>query len=160
MMDRLQHRIEFIDQRLCSGMDMEEFHGPGSKTHYTCVARVFQLAVIIYLDRVVRGSPMSSPLSRASAKEAFSILQDLGVCERPFPMFMLAFQAEVESDRVLMLHALQSSKRKRALSNLDLTEQMIQRIWAQQDLHGGEGGDALLVINAIFSACQTPPCLA
>lgn len=159
MMDQLQRRIELVDQRLCSGMDIEEYHGTGSKKHYLCIARIFQLAVIIYLDRVVRGSSASSAVSRAAAREAFELLRDLGVCERPFPMFMLAFQAEEEADRVLMLKALQSSRRKRALSNLDLAEQMIQRVWAQQDLHCG-GEDALMVINAIFSACQTPPCLA
>ncbi|KAF7550723.1 hypothetical protein G7Z17_g5513 [Cylindrodendrum hubeiense] len=158
--DNLQRRLERVDQQLCSGMDLEVYHGTGSKKHYTQVSRLFQLAVLIYLDRVVRGSPVSSPLSRDAAKEAFEILRDLGVCERPFPMFMLSLQAEEESDRVMMLKALQSSKSKRALSNLTLTEEMVQRVWSQEDLHGGEQVDALLTINAIFGAYKTPPCLA
>lgn len=158
--DALQHRLECADQQLCSGMDIEVYHGTGSKEHYTAVARLFQLAVLIYLDRVVRGSRASSPLSQDAAKESFGILRHLGVCERPFPMFMLSLQAEEEPDRVLMLKALQSSRRKRALSNLDSTEDMIQRIWSQQDLHGGEGIDAHLVIDSVFSAYKTPPCLA
>ncbi|KAH6988085.1 fungal-specific transcription factor domain-containing protein [Ilyonectria sp. MPI-CAGE-AT-0026] len=158
--DALQHRLERADQQLCSGMDIEVYHGTGSKEHYTAVARLFQLAVLMYLDRVVRGSPASSPVSQDAAKESFGILRHLGVCERPFPMFMLSLQAEEEPDRVLMLKALQSSRRKRALSNLDSTEEMIQRIWAQQDLHGSEGIDARLVIDSVFSAYKTPPCLA
>ncbi|KAI5468117.1 fungal-specific transcription factor domain-containing protein [Mariannaea sp. PMI_226] len=158
--DSLQRRIEHIDQRLCSGMSNEVWHGPGSTKHYTLVACIFKMAVIIYLDRVVRGSPRSSPVSRDAAQEAFKALQDLAVCERPFPMFILSLQADEESDRLLMLRALQRAKKRRALSNLDITEQMMQRVWSQQDLHNDEGGDALAIINAIFSASQTPPCLA
>ncbi|KAM6513275.1 hypothetical protein FALCPG4_015718 [Fusarium falciforme] len=158
--NRLHHKIQHVDQQLCSGIDIEDYHGPGSRKHYTVVAQIFQLAVIIYLDRVVRGSTIDSVVSRNAAREAFGLLQDIGVCERPFPMFILSFQADEEHDRVIILKALQNSKTKRALSNLDLTEEIIQRLWSQQDLHGTGEGDALELINIIFSSYLAPPCLA
>ncbi|UPL01912.1 hypothetical protein LCI18_012846 [Fusarium solani-melongenae] len=158
--NRLHHKIQHVDQQLCSGIDIEDYHGPGSRKHYTVVARIFQLAVVIYLDRVVQGSTIDSIVSRNAAREAFGLLQDIGVCERPFPMFILSFQAAEEQDRVIILKALQNSKTKRALSNLDLTKEIIQRLWSQQDLHGTSERDALELINIIFSSYLAPPCLA
>ncbi|KAH7136401.1 fungal-specific transcription factor domain-containing protein [Dactylonectria macrodidyma] len=158
--DELQLQLETVHQRLYNGKDIEVKHETGSNNHYTPVSRLFQLAVLIYLDRVVRASPISSPVSQAAAHEAFDILQDVRVCERPFPMFMLSLQAEEECDRLLVLDALRNSKSKRALGDSKMAEQMIQRIWSQQDLHGEEGVDAPLVINAVFGTYPTPPCLA
>ncbi|KAH7160357.1 fungal-specific transcription factor domain-containing protein [Dactylonectria estremocensis] len=158
--DELQLQLGAVDQHLNSGADNEVKGNTASNKHYTPLSRLFQLAVHIYLDRVVCASPVSSPLSQAAAEEMFDILRDLRVCERPFPMFILSLQAEEESERLLVLEALRNSKSKRALGNSNLTQKMIQRIWAQQDLHCDEGVDALLVINAVFGTYSTPPCLA
>ncbi|KAH8694085.1 fungal-specific transcription factor domain-containing protein [Talaromyces proteolyticus] len=155
--ESLERRLRAIDQQLCSGIDDEEYHTIGSRKHYTAIAQLFQFATLIYLDRVVRGSPISSLVSRAAAEQSFSILRDLGVCERPFPMFILSLQAESDSDRMLMIKSLQRTRKERTLSNLDWTEQMIRRIWAQQDLHGIEDVDALFVINSVISANNAPP---
>ncbi|EED13541.1 conserved hypothetical protein [Talaromyces stipitatus ATCC 10500] len=155
--DSLEQRLRAVDQQLCSGINDEEYHTVGSRKHYTAIAQLFQFAILIYLDRVVRGSPISSPASQTAAEQSFSILRDLGVCERPFPMFILSLQAESDSDRILMLRSLQRTRKERTLGNLDWTEQMIRRIWAQQDLHGTEGVDALFVINSVISANSAPP---
>lgn len=118
---------------------------------------MYQLAVLIYLDRVVRGSVADSRLSRSSAKEAFALLRDLGLCERPFIMVMLALQAEGDSDRLLVLSALENAINERPLSNLTSTEQIIRSIWAQQDLQGNEQTDASTMLNTIISSYDMPP---
>lgn len=153
----LERRLRAIDQRLCCGIDNEEYHSIGSRKHYTVIARLFQLAIVIYLDRVARGSSVSSPVSRAAAKEAFGIMKDLGVCERPLPLFLLSIQAESDADRLLMLNVIQRTIKERPLSNLTSTERMIRRLWAQQDLQGADHVDALSVLNAIVSANDAPP---
>jgi hypothetical protein len=118
---------------------------------------MYQLAVLIYLDRVVRGSVADSRLSRTSAEEAFALLRDLGLCERPFIMVMLALQAEGDSDRLLVLSALENAINERPLSNLASTEHIIRSIWAQQDLQSNEQSDASALLNTIISSYDIPP---
>ncbi|KAM0257112.1 hypothetical protein ACHAQJ_004576 [Trichoderma viride] len=153
----LENKIRDIDQHLCTGIDREDYHVVGSRKRYITIARMYQLAVLIYLDRVVRGSFADSRLSRASAEEAFALLRHLGLCERPFIMIMLALQTENDSDRLLVLSALENAINERPLSNLTSTEHIIRRIWAQQDLHGNEQADALAILNTTISSNDIPP---
>lgn len=153
----LESKIRDINQHPCIGIDREDYHVRGSRKRYITIARMYQLAVLIYLDRVVRGSIADSRLSRTSAEEAFVLLRDLGLCERPFIMVMLALQAEVDSDRLLVLSALENAIKERPLSNLASTEHIIRSIWAQQDLQGNEQTDALAMLNTIISSYDIPP---
>ncbi|KAK1241967.1 hypothetical protein MKX07_007790 [Trichoderma sp. CBMAI-0711] len=153
----LERNIRDIDQQLCSGIDREDYHIAGSRKRYLTVSRMYQLAVLIYLDRVVRGSFAESRLSRASAEEAFGLLRDLGSCERPFIMVMLALQAENDSDRLLILSTLKNAFHERPLSNLASTEHIIRRMWAQHDLHGSAQADALKILNTVISTNEIPP---
>ncbi|OSZ99893.1 Zn2Cys6 transcriptional regulator [Trichoderma parareesei] len=153
----LERNIRDIDQQLCSGIDREDYHIAGSRKRYLTVSRMYQLAVLIYLDRVVRGSFAESRLSRASAEEAFGLLRDLGSCERPFIMVMLALQAENDSDRLLILSTLKNAIHERPLSNLASTEHIIRRMWAQHDLHGSAQADALKILNTVISTNEIPP---
>lgn len=159
---RLERRFKNVDQRLCSGIDDEELHSIGSRKRYTLIARLFQLCGLIYLDRVARAAPMTSPKSRAAADEAFSILKDLkgcqlNGCERPFVLFILSIQAQHDVNRILILEILEQATVERTLSNLESTEKMIRAMWAQQDLNGDEDVDALFAVNAVVSANKTLP---
>lgn len=153
----LERNIRDIDQQLCSGIDREDYHVSGSRKRYLTISRMYQLAVLIYLDRVVRGSFSDSRLSRASAEEALGLLGNLGLCERPFIMIMLALQAEDDSDRLLILSTLKNAIHERPLSNLASTEQIIRQVWAQHDLHGSGQADALKILNTVISINEIPP---
>ncbi|UKZ52978.1 hypothetical protein TrVGV298_006764 [Trichoderma virens] len=153
----LEGKIRDIGQQLCSGIDREDYHVVGSRKRYLTIARMYQLAVLIYLDRVVRGSFADSRLSRASAEEVLRLLSDLGLCERPFIMIMLALQTESDSDRLVVLSTLKNAIHERPLSNLTSTEHIIRRIWAQQDLYGSGQADALKILNTIISSNDIPP---
>ncbi|KAL6859453.1 fungal-specific transcription factor domain-containing protein [Trichoderma novae-zelandiae] len=153
----LERSIRDIDQQLCSGIDREDYHVAGSRKRYLTIARMYQLAVLIYLDRVVRGSLSDSRLSRRSAEEALGLLGELGLCERPFIMIMLALQTENDSDRLQVLSTLKNAIHERPLSNLASTEQIIRRIWAQHDLYGSGQADALKILNTVVSSSEIPP---
>ncbi|VUC27033.1 unnamed protein product [Clonostachys rosea] len=158
--NNLQHQIEACQQAVCDTVDKTEDDGPGTWKHYSAVARLFQLCVLIYLDRVVRGLPASSLLSQQSAMEAFVILQDLKFCERPFPILMLALQAQEDHERRIILTVLQNAMKQRELGDLTMTESVVRTIWAQQDLHEDPDVDGLIILNLAFSAYEKPPCLS
>ncbi|KAH8127712.1 hypothetical protein FP744_10005237 [Trichoderma asperellum] len=153
----LESKIRDINQHPCVGIDREDYHVSGSRKRYVTIALMYQLAVLIYLDRVVRGSAADSRLSRTSAEKGFTLLRDLGLCERPFIMVMLALQAEGDSDRLLVLSALENAINERPLSNLTSTEHIIRSIWAQQDLQGNEQADASAILNTVVSSYDIPP---
>ncbi|KAH0525742.1 hypothetical protein TsFJ059_009162 [Trichoderma semiorbis] len=127
----LEGQIRDMSQQLCSGIDREDYHVVGSRKRYLTIARI--------------------------AEEALSLLSNLGLCERPFIMILLALQTETDCDRLLVLSALKNAITERPLSNLASTEQIIRRIWAQQDLYGSGQADALKMLNTIISSNDIPP---
>ncbi|CAH0003788.1 unnamed protein product [Clonostachys byssicola] len=156
----LEHEIDTCQQLVCDTVDKTGDDGPGTWKHYSAVARLFQLSALIYLDRVVRGLPASSLLSQQSAKEAFTIMQDLKMCERPFPLLMLALQAQGDDERRIILTVLENATRQRELGDLTMTESVVRTIWAQQDLQDDPDVDGLVILNLAFRAYEKPPCLS
>ncbi|KAM0255902.1 hypothetical protein ACHAQJ_005303 [Trichoderma viride] len=119
--------------------------------------KLFQFALIIYVDRVVKGAFMSSSAAQSAAAKAFLLLEKIRLYDRPFPLFILSIQAETDEQRLLILSTLKRTKEARPMNNLGSTEEMIRKLWAQQDLQGPEQADALFMLNAVMSASSMPP---
>ncbi|KAL7783251.1 fungal-specific transcription factor domain-containing protein [Trichoderma ceciliae] len=119
--------------------------------------RLFQFALIIYVDRVVKGAFMSSKAAQSAAAKAFILLEKMRLYDRPFPLFILSIQAETDEQRLLILSTIKRTMEARPMNNLGSTEDMIKKLWAQQDLQGPEQADALFLLNAVVSANSMPP---
>jgi hypothetical protein len=110
---------------------------------------LYQLAALIYLERVSRGfSGQSTELNRY-AERAFTILSGMGTCELPFPLFIFGCEAQSDDRRTVLLDMLQQSAPVRSLEGV---AQMLQAIWAQDDLETEHELDYLMKLDIVLSS--------
>jgi hypothetical protein len=121
------------------------------------LAELFRLAAYIYLERLGKAVSPDNRLFKDLVDQAFRLLWDLGDCDRPWPLFVIALEARTDEERKLVLTVIGNALRRRPLGNLTITKRMIQAAWVHQDLQEGAGVDALLVYNRVVSANRVPP---
>lgn len=156
------HAIHDLEQRLKDIDNLRDCFDVGEDITINKVAesmndKLFQFALVIYVDRVVKGAFMSSTTARTAAAKAFILLEKIRLYDRPFPLFILSIQAETDEQRLLILSTIKRTMEARPMNNLGPTEEMIRKFWAQQDLEGPEQADALFILNAVMSASSMPP---
>lgn len=156
------HAIHNLEQRLKDIDNLRDCFDVGDDITISKVAesmndKLFQFALVIYVDRVVKGAFMSSTTARTAAAKAFILLEKIRLYDRPFPLFILSIQAETDEQRLLILSTIKRTMEARPMNNLGPTEEMIRKFWAQQDLEGPEQADALFILNAVMSASSMPP---
>ncbi|KAK0710308.1 fungal-specific transcription factor domain-containing protein [Lasiosphaeria miniovina] len=165
-LDRVKQvlRISSTDARsLTSGEDNEEEIGAEIQkppAHpWEQRADLYRLAAYIYLERMALCRPRGDPKVASLIDQAMSLLSTLGICERPWPVFVIALEARTDEERRGIVDLLGTASDLKPLGSIPLLKRMIHAAWVQQDLGlGGDGGlDALPVYNAVISGNRVPP---
>lgn len=110
------------------GIHIEPCSGQGGK-----IRELFQLALLTYLERVSLNVSGDSAQISDYKQRAFTIMESLDSCERGFPLFILGCEAREDEQRMTIMRLLGHSKAR----HLDVTREMIQGLWAQDDLGFG-----------------------
>ena len=107
---------------------------------------LFRLASLIYLGRA------SDRLGHGNVCQWFSkavrILQRLNAYPRPFPLLIFGLEATTDEQRIVLLDIMNKTESNMPMRSLKFVSLMIQSIWVQDDLAGGEIGymDRLSII--------------
>ncbi|KAK3361387.1 fungal-specific transcription factor domain-containing protein [Lasiosphaeria ovina] len=122
-------------------------------------ADLYRLAAYIYLERMALCRPRGDPKVASLIDQAMSLLSTLGICERPWPVFVIALEARTDEERRSIVDLLGTASDLKPLGSIPLLKRMIHAAWVQQDLGlGGDGGlDPLPVYNAVISGNRVPP---
>ena len=127
-------------------------------SHAAKVAECYRLAALIYLERVARGTLQSTAKVAMLAELAFKSLSQIRALERPWPLFVLALEANGEEQRRILLDVLDGGAEYRGEEgNFSMLRKMVKSAWMQQDLAGGRQLDMLDVYNTVISANHMPP---
>jgi Fungal specific transcription factor domain len=121
------------------------------------MAELYRLSALIYLEKVAGGAPRASLKANKRTEDAFKILETLRICERPFPLFVIALEARTDNDRATLLKVIARTMEERPLGGTSSVKRMIEAAWAQDDLNLEQELDSLLKYNTIISANRTPP---
>jgi hypothetical protein len=124
------------------------------------IAELYRLAALTYLERVGRGSPRFSPIVETYLDDAAVIWAKLDMCERPFPLFIIACEARSESHRKLALDLMRKQKELRNCGNLKSTRSLVQAAWVQDDLHEETDLSCFAKYSAVISAYEGIPSFA
>lgn len=149
----LELRLERLEQRVSAVTEDVDCDTRATKK----LAELFRLAAYIYLERLAKGSESQETKVRCLLDDAFGLLRELKVCERPWPLFIIALEARTDEERVLILSVLEQSLIQRPMGNLTITQRLIHAAWIQQDLHATSAIDPLLVYNTVVSGNRVPP---
>lgn len=149
----LELRLERLEQRVSAVTEDVDCDTRATKK----LAELFRLAAYIYLERLAKGSESQETKVRCLLDDAFGLLRELKVCERPWPLFIIALEARTDEERVLILSVLEQSLIQRPMGNLTITQRLIHAAWIQQDLHATSAIDPLLVYDTVVSGNRVPP---
>jgi hypothetical protein len=127
--------------------------------HCLNIAELYRLAVLIYLYRAAKGESRGSATASRIISIAYGILERIGYCERPWPLFIIALEARSEDQRATVLDVLEQTLKRQPLGAMEVANRMIRDAWVQQDLFEAEI-DPLALYGQVICRNRVPPSFA
>lgn len=118
--------------------------------------RLYQVAMLIYLNRVTKDVLNQGPKIQAYLDDAFTILRELKSCKAHFPMYIVGWEAREDERRAIWLEMLDKTKRDPASRSMFHVGALVQAGWAQDDLADKEL-DYWDKVTALVRCCYTMP---
>jgi hypothetical protein len=129
---KLESQLLLISQHAESTEDDKHTTVQLQKVKVLNTAEFYRLAALIYLLRI----DTESRISRISiyVQQAFQILERLPICTSPWPLFVLACEAETDKHRITVLHTLDQMDQDRKIGNVFVLRNIIESLWKRRDL--------------------------
>ena len=154
--DKLERRLKFARQELDVEILGDTEH-PTQEQNLRGIAELYRLAGLIYLHRAAKKTPISHSGVTKFVKDAFEILERLKTCERGFPLFIVACEAQTDTQRGEILRILANTQKVLKVGNIIRIQRLVERLWAQDDLDSENQLDYSLKITAILSTSGALP---
>jgi hypothetical protein len=124
----------------------------------TMIMELYQLAVLVYLNRVSEDLLDQSARTQQQIDRAFSIFSELSSCKRQFPLLILGCEARTDDQRAIVLDLIARTEKAASSRPIIQVKILIHAMWAQDDLADQELNywDKL---SSIISACSITPSL-
>ncbi|KAH6652945.1 fungal-specific transcription factor domain-containing protein [Truncatella angustata] len=108
------------------------------RTMIRSTAELYRLATFLYLQRTCNTAQVHE-LRTMYLDQAFKVLNTLETCSSPWPLFVLACEAEVDEQRIEILQALDKMDTIRRIGNIKVLRDIIETFWKHQDLQADSG---------------------
>ncbi|KAF2870606.1 fungal-specific transcription factor domain-containing protein [Massariosphaeria phaeospora] len=119
---------------------------------------LYQLATLIYLDRVTENLLNQSTRTQQHIDRAFTLFSQLSSCERHFPIFVLGCEARADAQRAVILDLIARTETRASSRSFTHVKVLLQAIWAQDDLAESEM-DYWNKLTRMISCCRIVPSL-
>jgi hypothetical protein len=98
------------------------------------VAKLYQLATLVYLERMSTEFSCPSEKITQTVDTAFRMLRELETCQWPFPLLIFACEARGDEERMVILDLISKTERKAHVRSLESLKTMVRFVWTQDDL--------------------------
>ena len=121
------------------------------------LTELYKLALLIYLERICGN--VLSPVIKTNhhVEEAFAMLPRLGSCERQFPVFVVGCEARTDEQRAMVLDLISRTEVKSSSRSYQYVVNVLQAIWAQDDLAGGGNMGYGEMLSSVITRCLVTP---
>lgn len=123
--------LKILDWRIRS-MTVEAIVDDG--TDVPLILELYQLAMLIYLNRASGNLLSQWNYRQKQIDKAFTILAQLGFCDRQFPVFILGCEARSDHQRAVILDLISRSEKSVSSRSFNYVRLLLQALWAQDDL--------------------------
>lgn len=129
-LETLQQTIDATDAKGRTELD---------RPRVVLTAELYRLSALLYLEQTRRelsGEPLScsNHVIEGLKLRAFEILAQLEVCSSPWPLFIVACEAQTDADRIRILDIIDRMNDRRRIGNVSVLRRIIEISWNQQDL--------------------------
>jgi hypothetical protein len=127
-------RLSTLIQIPIAVQDCNDSSGQLDLDRITRTAEFYRLGALIYLHQSLLHTPSKSPMMQQLVDSSLQILQDIGVCTSPWPLFMTACEVISDSQRIQILSTLEAMQKRRRIGNYEMIRDVIEAVWKQKDL--------------------------
>lgn len=97
-------------------------------------AELYRIAALLYHQRIYADYFDRCREREVYLTHAFQILGRLPICTSPWPLFVIASEADSDDQRLVILRMLDRMDEARKIGNVFVLRGLIQSFWKQQDL--------------------------
>jgi hypothetical protein len=112
----------------------DHLSGPLSTARIIRTAELYRLAALVYLHTTIIPLPRSSPELQCIIQQSLSLMEEIGLCTSPWPLFVTALEVNIEKDRIRVLNILETMQRVRRIGNVDVLQRVVEAVWKRADL--------------------------
>lgn len=158
IVDRLEEQLKSLRQYL---VPVGALGSAMSTINVLGTAELYRLAALIYLERACRRKSRASTEFTCLVENTLNILEDIQVCTAVWPLFIVACEAETDSQRSMVLQVFKKTKEYRKADNISWIKRLVQGVWKQDDLftyiHVPKAAEPMLRYGSVMSACTQLP---
>lgn len=129
----IQMQLETLQQ--IPGIVEDSTSGHLDEARILNTAELYRLAALIYLHRSVIWSSRDSGVMKDLVARSLKMLEEVGVCTSPWPIFMIACEVIGDDQRIKILDAVDKMQKERRIGNVQIMRSIIEAVWKQADLH-------------------------
>jgi hypothetical protein len=97
-------------------------------------AELYRLGALLYLHRSILHTPLGSSKMQELVKTALQILEEIGICTSPWPLFLISCEVVSDVQRIQVLSILEAMQQRRRIGNYEMIRGVIETVWKQSDL--------------------------
>ncbi|KAJ4355643.1 uncharacterized protein N0V89_003663 [Didymosphaeria variabile] len=149
-LEEFANRIRILDWRI------RNVPVPSAAEKISSSVRLYQLAMLIYLNRVTANILHQASKIQDYIDNAFTLLAELETCKPHFPMYIIGWEASTDEQRATVLELLGRTKKDPSSRSMFHVEVLVQAGWTQDDLAEGEL-NYWDKVTTLISVCSTMP---
>lgn len=104
------------------------------KDDTTLVMKLYQLAMLLYLNRCSEGLIDQPIRTQQQIDQAFAILPQLSSCKQQFPIYIIGCESRTDEQRAATLDLIFRTEKMGSSRFFNHCKRLLQASWAQDDL--------------------------
>lgn len=130
-----------------------------SKHRNILVSDLHRIACLIYVNRGVHRVSEANFRHQRLVREGILLLAEMVTCQNAWPLFIIASEANDDEQRLTILEVFKQTQHdeRRRMDHIDLTQQLVEAVWKQQDLREENPIDYLTILGTVIGAVPFIP---
>lgn len=123
----------------------------------TLVMKLYQLAMLLYLNRSSEGLIDQPMRTQQQIDQAFAILPRLSSCKQQFPIYIIGCESRTDEQRAVILDVISRTEKMSSSRSFDHCKRLLQASWAQDDLAGWNDISYCSKLSSIMGLAKVVP---
>ncbi|PQE17483.1 zinc-finger transcription factor protein [Rutstroemia sp. NJR-2017a WRK4] len=123
----------------------------------TLVIKLYQLAILVYLNRISEGLIDQPIRMQQQIDQAFAILPRLRFCKQQFPIFVIGCESREDEQRANVLDLISRTEQMSSSRCFNHCRGLLQAVWAQDDLAESNNVSYRGKLTSVISNCVILP---
>lgn len=152
-------------ERFSSSLDVSEqgasLPAPPAVNREAWMAQLYQVAIHICLSYAFRGDPASAAQRDALVDKALYLTTQLGHCSHVLILLLLGCEASTDERRMAVIDLIERTQGTFRARDFRCVQGALERLWAQDDLHGSAHWDLDYVhkMSVVVSMTRAVPAI-